>query len=122
MLVSREAVNQKSLFIDDNLPGKMDNMTSEATHNIKSLTPAQPHNFKWGQNYVTSFHIICSPAPGLVTAGGAGYQNICGSQPKGNLATNEIIHQALTPIEGLLLFSLQAKPTANLNELQEVLS
>ena len=30
-------------------------------------------------------------------------------------------HEALTHIEGLLLFSLQAEPTANTNELQEML-
>jgi len=30
-------------------------------------------------------------------------------------------HEALAHIEGLLLFSLQAEPTANINELQEVL-
>jgi len=30
-------------------------------------------------------------------------------------------HEALAHIEGLLLFSLQAEPTANINQLQEVL-
>jgi len=30
-------------------------------------------------------------------------------------------HEALAHIEGLLLFSLQAEPTANINELQEAL-
>jgi len=55
-----------------------------------------------GRNHVISFHIVCSPAPGLVRAGEAEADIPLPIPPP------VTPHEALAHIEGLLLFSLQA--------------